>query len=284
MFLLSSTQCQPDSPGGASSRSSSQASTKRRRARGRYTSSWNGSRASTSSRPKWTMCSARRPWKRAASAAVSARRPAPPRNARAGRRRQPRDPQPAEHHLVERNAGAELGDERAVLDGARVGQRDATPTFTAERPTRDPHAPQLVLHVDRSPLGRVALHQEIGTGPSLEADAEALAGVPRPVQPHGGVPGRRRHPDRGRVVAAQPADEAVEIGAARGVAAAGQARPSAFARIQSCPTARWTKFLKKAGEFFSYTQCPTPCRIQPKTKSPSAGSGAMKRPAASRSA
>ena len=32
---------------------------------------------------------------------------------------------------------------------------------------------------------------------------------------------------------------------------AAQARPTAFARIQSWPTARWTKFLKKAGEFFS---------------------------------
>ena len=30
-----------------------------------------------------------------------------------------------------------------------------------------------------------------------------------------------------------------------------QARPTAFARIHSWPTARWTKFLKKAGEFFS---------------------------------
>ena len=72
----------------------------------------------------------------------------------------------------------------------------------------------------------------------------------------------------------------------REVARAGpaQARPTAFARIQSWPTARWTKFLKKAGEFFSYTQCPTPCRIQPKTKRPSAAHGGMKRPAASSTA
>ncbi len=112
----------------------------------------------------------------------------------------------------------------------------------------DPQAAQLVRHVDVAPLGSVALeqHERVGRGRrACEAYAEPLARAAAPVEPVDPIAGVRANAEGVTVALLEPAHEPVEIA---------QARPSAFARIQSWPTARWTKFRKKAGEFFSYTQ------------------------------